>query len=86
MDELLTSISTKSKSWKYENEIRILSLNKNNSHSYTPNSLLEIVVGDKMPDDQQTLIKNIAHSVNPNIILKKAKLKKESYNIEIVNF
>lgn len=76
-------IATKSKAWSYENEIRFLSLNKENKHSYSPATLKEIIIGAKMPPEQETLVISIAKAANPNIKIKKATLKKNSFELEI---
>ncbi|WFC15401.1 DUF2971 domain-containing protein [Aeromonas salmonicida] len=86
IDYVVGTISSKSESWRYENEFRILSMSESNLHSYSATSLREIVIGDKMPKDQQKLVTSIAKSVNPDMTIKRAKLKKNSYLIEIVEY
>jgi hypothetical protein len=86
IDHVVGMVASKSESWSYENEFRILSMSDKNLHSYSAKSLLEIVIGEKIPKDQQQLIISIAKSVNPNIAIKLAKLKKNSYLIEIVDY
>lgn len=90
MKELISNVTktlaTKSLSWKYENELRMLSLEDNNIHEYYPESLLEIIIGEKMPQDQQKLVIDTARSANPNIIIKYAQLKKRTYQLEIVDY
>jgi len=80
------TIATKSEDWSYENELRILSLDSVNLHRYTPESLIEVVLGDKMPEQHRKLILDIAKSNNSDISIKKAKLIPNSYNLEIVDF
>ncbi|MDH5647702.1 MAG: DUF2971 domain-containing protein [Candidatus Heimdallarchaeota archaeon] len=79
------TIATKSEVWAYENELRILSLDTVNLHRYTTETLIEIILGDKMPETHEKLILDIAKSNNNNISIKKAKLIPNSYNIEIVD-
>ncbi|WP_412495942.1 DUF2971 domain-containing protein [Vibrio cyclitrophicus] len=86
IEHVIQTVATKSKSWKYENEMRILSMSESNMHSYTSSALLEIVIGDKMPLDQQRLVIHTAKMANPDIIVRRAKLKKNSYVIEIKDY
>ncbi|MEX0336406.1 DUF2971 domain-containing protein [Vibrio tubiashii] len=86
VDYVVKTIASKSKSWTYENEFRIISMSETNLHSYDPSTLNEIIIGDKMPLDQQKLVTDIVKSVNSSIRLKRAKLKENSYLIEIVDY
>jgi hypothetical protein len=43
----------KSSSWAYENELRLLSKEDSHTHRYPPECLAQIVIGDKMPEDQK---------------------------------
>lgn len=86
IEHVIQTVATKSKSWKYENEMRILSMSESNMHSYTSSALSEIVIGDKMPLDQQKLVIHTAKMANPDIIVRRAKLKKNSYVIEIKGY
>jgi len=80
------TIATKSVKWKYENEVRISVLGKINLHLYSYETLLEIVIGSRMPKDQKNLVIGIAKKSNPNIIIKEACLKHNSYQIEILDY
>ncbi|MGF1836837.1 DUF2971 domain-containing protein [Photobacterium sanguinicancri] len=81
------TIATKSPHWKYEKEVRFVSTDRSTSkRKYDPSSLMEIVIGEKMPMDQQKLVINTARSANPNIKLKLAKLKSGSYEMEVVDY
>lgn len=80
------TIGTKSTEWAYENEYRFLSLGEGNAQKYPPEALLEIVIGEKMPKDQQKLVVDTARSANPNVVIKLAQLKKDSYQLEIVDY
>lgn len=86
VDYVVRTIASKSKSWAYENEFRIISMSESNLHSYHPCTLNEIIIGDKMPLDQQKLVTDIVKSVNSSIKIKRAKLKENSYLIEIVDY
>lgn len=81
------SIATKSLHWKYEKEIRFVSTNRSTSkRKYEPSSLIEIVIGEKMPLDQQKLVINTALSANSDIKIKIAKIKSNSYELEVVDY
>ena len=86
IEHVIQTVSRKSKSWKYENEMRIISMSESNIHSYTTSALLEIVIGDKMPLDQQKLVIQTAKIANPNIIVRRAKVKENSYLIQIQDY
>lgn len=82
---ILTSISSKSKHWEYENEWRFFSSNSN-TLQYKPSSLEQLIIGSKMPKDQQALVISVARAANPDIEVKLAKLIKGTYKIEIVDY
>ncbi|PMO04335.1 hypothetical protein BCT19_01235 [Vibrio splendidus] len=86
INEITKTVGTKSIAWEYENEFRMLSLEDGNVHRYEPDSLIEIVIGDKMPKDQQKLVIDTALSANPDIKVKSARLKKNTYQLEIVDY
>ena len=87
IDYVYQTIASKSKHWEYEKEIRFVSTEISDSkRRYCPSSLIEIVIGEKMPLDQQKLVINTAKDSNPNIKVKLAKLKSNSYELEIVNY
>ncbi|MCU8257245.1 DUF2971 domain-containing protein [Vibrio vulnificus] len=80
------TIGTKSTEWAYENEYRFLSLGENSLQKYPSDALLEIVLGDKMPEDQKKLVIDTARSANPNVEFKIARLKQGSYQLEIIDY
>ncbi len=81
------SIATKSEHWSYEKEMRFVSTNHSESkRRYSPTSLIEIIIGDKMPLDQQKLVINTAISANQNVKVKLARLKSNSYELEVVDY
>jgi hypothetical protein len=84
VQKVTETVATKSSDWKYENEFRIMSLSKNDFHCYLPTTLKEIIVGDKMPISEKNLLLSIAKKGNPNIKVKTARLKTNTYQIEIV--
>ncbi|CDT80658.1 conserved hypothetical protein [Vibrio coralliirubri] len=86
IEEVTQTIGTKSSAWAYEKEFRMLSLEKDNAQPYPPECLAEIVIGEKMPKDQQILVINTAKSANPDIQIKLARLKENTYQLEIVDY
>ncbi|MFA4726321.1 DUF2971 domain-containing protein [Vibrio vulnificus] len=84
--DITRSVGTKSKAWKYEKEYRMISLEDSNAHSYQPDSLVEIVIGEKMPEDQKNLVIKTAQTANPNVDIKLAQLKQGSYRLEIIDY
>jgi hypothetical protein len=75
VEKVTETAATKSSDWKYENEFRIMSLSKSNVHCYSPSTLKEIIVGDKMPSAEKSLLLSVVKGANPNIIIKTARLK-----------
>ena len=84
VEKVIEIAATKSSDWKYENEFRIMSLNESDFHCYMPNTLKEIIVGDKMSASEKSLLLNVVKASNPNIIVKTARLKDNTYQVEIV--
>lgn len=84
IETVIKTIATKSVEWSYENEFRILTLNENNFHNYSEKTLKEIVVGMKIPEPQRKLLLDIIKTNYPNIIIKEARLKPDSYSLEII--
>ncbi|ABG41258.1 hypothetical protein Patl_2747 [Paraglaciecola sp. T6c] len=78
------TIATKSTEWDYENELRIMSLDKSNFHHYASETLKEVVIGEKMPSTQRKLLIDTLKATYPDVIIKEAKLQTESYSLEIV--
>lgn len=84
VEKVTETVATKSSDWKYENEFRIMSLNKSDFHCYMPNTLKEIIVGDKMSASEKSLLLSVVKASNPNIMVKTARLKDNTYKVEIV--
>lgn len=78
------TIATKSLDWEYENEMRMMSLSKENFHMYEPNTLKEIVIGEKMPIAHKKLLTDTIAANHPGIAVKEAKLMPNSYKITII--
>ncbi|WP_157726635.1 DUF2971 domain-containing protein [Thalassotalea crassostreae] len=86
VDEVSETIATKSTSWSYEKEIRFLSLDSNEKVQYSKDTLKEVVIGCKMPLNEQQNIISICKNVNPKVLIKKAQLKDSSYELEVVDY
>lgn len=84
VEKVTETVATKSSDWKYENEFRIMSLNKSDFHYYTPNTLKEIIVGDKMLMSEKNLLLSVVKAASPNVVVKTARLKNNTYQVEIV--
>ncbi|UOB74930.1 DUF2971 domain-containing protein [Pseudoalteromonas sp. APM04] len=84
VQKVTETIATKSTDWEYEKEFRVMSLNQESFHNYSPSSLKEIVIGDKMPEAERNLLLKIVSGLCKNILIKTARLQKNSYKIEIV--
>ncbi|PMH43808.1 hypothetical protein BCU68_13245 [Vibrio sp. 10N.286.49.B3] len=86
ISDVTKSVGTKSKAWSYEKEFRMISLENSNAHDYLPDSLIEIVIGEKMPKDQKKLVIDTARSANPDVSIKLSRLKQGSYQLEIIDY
>ncbi|MDJ0036643.1 DUF2971 domain-containing protein [Pantoea allii] len=78
-------VSTKSKSWENEKELRLLSGEKGGLF-YSSDSIQEVVIGEKMPPDQQKLMINLIRSVAPNAVIRKAVMEEHSYGLKIIDY
>lgn len=86
ISEAVPTISSKSLKWSYEREIRLLSTEKKNLISYPSNALIEIVIGEKMPVDEQKQVILNARTANPDVVIKTARLKPNTYQLEIIDY
>jgi hypothetical protein len=84
VQKVTETIATKSTEWDYENELRIMTLDKRNFHHYSSETLKEVVFGEKMPSTQRKLLIDTLKATYPDVIIKEARLKVESYSLEIV--
>ena len=84
--QVTATIATKSEAWSYENELRILSLDDEQLHEYEPGALIEIIIGDKMPEVEKEKILNLVKEINPALVIKKARLQNNSYQIEVIDY
>lgn len=79
--ELLRIMTTKSKWWEYESEIRFISLMDGNKlFKYSEGAIKSIIIGSKMPEWQKRTIKAIAdkHQITD---LKEAFTRDDSYKV-----
>ncbi|GAM64384.1 hypothetical protein JCM19232_1054 [Vibrio ishigakensis] len=84
---IIETISTKSSNWSYEKEVRILTLDTtSNLYSYSDKALVEVVIGEKMPKEQQKLILDIISQNHPNAKISKAKVEDKTYNVKVVDY
>ena len=77
-------VLTKSKIWEYENEIRVIKLNKTGYINFKKGALEEIVFGCNTTDQEINEIKNLALKHDYNIIFKKANKKQRQFGLEII--
>lgn len=80
--QVYRALATKSKYWALENEVRVLSLNRG-LLSYDANSIVEIIIGEKMNQEQQELIKMVVSSIRKKITIKKASIRSGEYSIDV---
>lgn len=83
--KFLQILSTKSDSWKNEKELRLFS-GINGPLKYSDDAIKEIVIGGKMPINQQNIIIKTIKSINKNIVIKKATMGDSSYEIKIEDY
>ncbi|XOV78137.1 MAG: DUF2971 domain-containing protein [Aestuariibacter sp.] len=79
---MLKSLQYKHQSWGYECEYRYLS-NSIGLHSYSPESVKCIFLGEKMPPEQKILIKRIADSISESIKVYDLSIVRNSTKFEI---
>jgi len=84
--EVTQTIGCKSTAWSYEKEFRLLSLEDENLQYYPSTALLEIIIGDKMTEENKKRIIDTAKATNSNVSIKLARLKKDSYELEIIDY
>ncbi len=84
LENVIKTIATKSKDWAYENEFRILTLSDRKNHCYSENTLKEIIIGEKMTKEARGSLLNKVQTLHPGIIVKEARLKSDSYALEII--
>lgn len=78
-------LGSKSKSWEYEQEYRLIS-NASGALKYDPSSVEAIILGERMPHDQKTLITELIHRKYPKTNIQVCRKIRDSYNLEIVEY
>lgn len=86
IEAVTATIGCKSKAWTYENEFRFLSLESENLQSYSPDALCQVVIGEKMEEQDRQKVIDAASTANPNVVFKLARLKKDTYQLEVVDY
>lgn len=61
-----------------------MTLDKRSFHHYSSETLKEVILGEKMPLTQKKLLIDTLKATYPDVIIKEARLKVESYSLEIV--
>lgn len=78
-------IQTKADVWAYEEEIRIVKVNKNGLYKFNKNALVEITFGHKTIDSEIERIKSLAYSNGyQHLKFKKSVLKKQQYGLDFI--
>ncbi|WP_139737835.1 hypothetical protein [Aeromonas caviae] len=79
--DVIKIMTTKSKQWEYENEVRFISFkNGGQLFKFRKNAIKSITVGSKMPEKQKMKIKEIAdkHKIKD---IKEAFSRDDSYKV-----
>jgi hypothetical protein len=76
--------STKSEHWEHEQEVRFISFSDKPLVKYPPHALKQIVIGDKMPNAQVNLLKDIMQSKYPHASITKMMMRQNSYELKQV--
>lgn len=76
--------STKSEHWEHEQEVRFISFSDKPLVKYPPHALKQIVIGDKMPNAQVNLLKDIMQSKYPHARINKMMMRQNSYELKQV--
>ncbi|MCW3171470.1 DUF2971 domain-containing protein [Shewanella subflava] len=79
-----TAASTKSEHWKHEQEVRFISFSDKALIKYPHHALIKIVIGDKMPNAQVNLLKDIMQSKYPHASIEKMMMRQNSYELKQV--
>jgi len=85
-EEALSIIYTKSKEWEYENELRITIQDENNLIGFDPQSLRQVVIGGKVPEDQRKVLVSAIQANYPNVEIMIAQPKHGSFDLTLKPF
>lgn len=78
-------LSSKSDDWSYENEIRFFS-GRVGALSYSPDALVELIIGEKMDEPQQQKLISLMLEFFPKTKISQARKVSASYVVEIVDY
>ncbi|MGL6512956.1 DUF2971 domain-containing protein [Aeromonas hydrophila] len=82
-NNLFKIMNTKHDAWKYENELRFISLESGNKLiKYKKSSIQSIYIGEKMPSWQKVALIHIAKKHNINDIFE-ARVNNKAYTVDI---
>ncbi|MGX1112676.1 hypothetical protein ACSSVW_002082 [Pseudoalteromonas sp. MBR-15] len=76
---------TKARSWKYENEVRVLLENQSGLVRYDSSAIKEVIIGHKMLNNDAQYLRKIIRSLSEDIDIKIATIEQDSYELEIVD-
>lgn len=83
MENLLEHLfQRKNAEWSYEKEVRIICPCSNPLQHYKRDALVSVIFGNKMPEDNRALIRNI---LGDSVLYKELKPDDNSFNYTIVN-
>lgn len=81
---LLNVLRRKSSEWKYEDEYRIIKTDHQGLWEIKPDCLVEIIFGCRTSEENKNEIKKLAASSGfTNVKFSEARMKKDSYGLEI---
>ena len=83
-DLINSLILSKSNDWKYEQELRVIKVNKTGLFEFEKDSLVEIIFGCKCLEEDIEKIKKIVKQKNYNVIFSKAQKKKFEYGLDFI--
>lgn len=79
----LESPSTKSKTWEYESEFRLVSETPG-ANFFDPKAITRIDLGIRMPDSQKKVVSMLVKQLNPSAAIHIAKVQPRSFDIHYV--
>ncbi len=83
---VIEHVCRKAKDWEYEKEIRIVKTNKFGLLPFNVNSLVGIIFGCRMNEQERCLLKNIVLKMKyPNISFQEAIAKHGEYALDIID-
>lgn len=80
---IIDEVLTKSTSWNYEKEWRILKEGEKSLYQFSPNTLTAIIFGCQTPYEDKLLIRNLVANRKPSVQLKEVFKMDNSFCIDI---